>query len=75
MTMEPDNSSAGTGIHLSGQANNKTLGAGQSHHSSNVGNSQVEEMTLDVRMSFFFFFFVLPGLTASVFEHVKQIHD
>ncbi|RVW32595.1 Protein NTM1-like 9 [Vitis vinifera] len=43
----PDEAVAGTGIHLSGQANNKTLGAGQSHHSSNVGNSQVEEMTLD----------------------------
>ncbi|XP_034708698.1 protein NTM1-like 9 isoform X2 [Vitis riparia] len=43
----PDEAVAGTGIHLSGQANNKTLGAGPSHHSSNVGNSQVEEMTLD----------------------------
>ena len=61
MTMEPDNSSAGTGIHLSDLANNMTSGAGPSHHSSNVGNSQVEEMTLDVRMSFFFFFLFCQG--------------
>ena len=53
MNMEFDNSSTGSG---NGLANNMTLGAGLSHHASDIvsdiGNYQVEEMILDVRISF-----------------------
>ncbi|KAL6322238.1 hypothetical protein AAG906_005196 [Vitis piasezkii] len=45
----PDEDVAGTGIHPNGPANNRTLGAGPSHHSSDIAsdirNYQIEEMT------------------------------
>ena len=57
MNMELDNSSADTGIHENDIANNMTIGAGPSHHSSNIasdiGNPQEEEMTQYVRKGFF----------------------
>ena len=59
MNMELDNSSTDTGIHENDLANNMTIGAGPSRHSSNnasnIGNPQEEEMSPYVRMSFFFF--------------------
>ena len=67
MNMELDNSSADAGFHENDLANNMTLGAGPSHHSSNIasdiGNPQEEEITPYVRMGIFF---VLLGFIASV---------
>ena len=61
INVELDNSSTGTGIHPNGPANNMILGAGPSHHSSDIAydirNYQIEEMT-SVRMSFYFLFFI-----------------
>ena len=55
MNMEVDNSFTGSGILQNGLANNMTLGAGPSHYASNIAsntrNYQVEDMTLEVRMS------------------------
>ena len=63
VNMEVDNSFTGGGILQNGLANNMTLGAGPSHHASNVAsntrNYQVEDMALEVRMSICVFVCVL----------------